>query len=133
MICIRKDEILRKILIFGNSGAGKSTLAKELCESESLSHLDLDTLAWKASSPPERAPLNESDKEIQNFIKSHDSWVIEGCYVDLLEKALPFSSEIIFINLPISTCILNAKNRHWEPHKYESKEAQDANLDMLVD
>jgi adenylate kinase family enzyme len=133
LLCIRKDEILRKILIFGNSGSGKSTLAKELCESEDLSHLDLDTLAWKVSSPPERNPLNESDKEIQKFIKSRDRWVIEGCYADLLKKALPFSSEIIFMNLPISTCILNAKNRPWEPHKYESKEAQDANLDMLID
>jgi hypothetical protein len=27
----------------------------------------------------------------------------------------------------------NAKNRPWEPHKYESKKAQDENLDMLID
>ena len=124
---------MRKVLIFGNSGSGKSTLAKELCDSESLAHLDLDTLAWEATVPPERRPLNESAEGIQIFIDSNDGWVIEGCYADLLEKALPFSNEIIFMNLPIETCILNAKNRNWEPHKYESKEAQDANLDMLID
>ena len=124
---------MRKILIFGNSGSGKSTLAKELCDSEGLAHLDLDTLAWEATVPPERKSLNESSQEIQIFIESSDGWIIEGCYADLLEQAVPFSNEIIFMNLPIETCILNAKNRPWEPHKYESKEAQDANLEMLID
>ena len=124
---------LRNILIFGNSGSGKSTLAKELCDSECLAHLDLDTLAWKATVPPQRKSLTKSHEEIQLFVDSGDGWVIEGCYADLLEKALPFSNEIIFMNLPIEACILNAKNRPWEPHKYESKEAQDANLEMLID
>jgi adenylate kinase family enzyme len=123
---------LRKILIFGNSGSGKSTLAKGLCNSESLSHLDLDLLAWKPEMPPERKPINESEIEISAFINSNSGWVIEGCYSDLLEIALPFSNEIIFMNLPVESCIENAKNRPWEPHKYESKEAQDKNLDMLV-
>ena len=58
---------------------------------------------------------------------------IEGCYSDLLEIALPKSSEIIYLNLPVEACIANAKARPWEPHKYDSKEAQDANLGMLID
>ena len=36
------------------------------------------------------------------------------------------------MNLPIETCIANAKARPWEPHKYESKKAQDKNLEMLI-
>ena len=125
--------ILRKILIFGNSGSGKSTLAKRLCEMEGLKHLDLDVLAWQQTIPPKRKPLEESSREINTFIDSCDGWVIEGCYTDLLEVAVPHSNEMIFLNLPISVCISNAKNRPWEPHKYDSKEAQDANLEMLVD
>lgn len=46
---------------------------------------------------------------------------------------MPFSNEIIFMDLPIESCIENARNRPWEPHKYESREAQDGNLDMLID
>ena len=124
---------LNKILIFGNSGSGKSTLAKQLSDADGLAHLDLDTLAWEAVVPPERKPLEESKKEIQNFIHSNESWVIEGCYTDLLELAKENASEIIFINLPIEMCISNARNRPWEPHKYESKQAQDENLNMLID
>ncbi|WP_300667844.1 hypothetical protein [Desulfoluna sp.] len=56
-----------------------------------------------------------------------------GPYSDLLEMAVPESNEIIFMNFPVETCIANAKSRPWEPHKYESKEAQDANLGMLID
>lgn len=124
---------MKKVIIFGNSGSGKSTLAKELCEEESIPHLDLDSIAWKPISPPERNPIAESKREIDAFIDSNDEWVIEGCYSDLLEIVLPESSEIIFLNLPVEVCISNAKNRPWESHKYESKEAQDSNLSMLID
>lgn len=124
---------MRKIIIFGNSGSGKSTLAKELCHSNELAHLDLDTLAWELTSPPERKPLPASDKELTEFINSHDSWIIEGCYADLLNMAVAHSNEIIYMNLSIESCIANANSRPWEPHKYQSKQAQDANLGMLID
>lgn len=127
------ERALRKILIFGNSGSGKSTLAKKLCSSNDLSHLDLDTLAWLPTVPPERKPLVESESEILNFIELNKGWIIEGCYSDLLELALPQSNEMIFMNLPVELCIENARNRPWESHKYESKEAQDSNLHMLID
>ena len=124
---------MRKVVIFGNSGSGKSTLAKEICGAESLPHLDLDSIAWKLVDPPERKPIAESKREINEFTGFNKSWVIEGCYSDLLEIVLHESSEIIFLNLPIEACISNAQNRPWEPHKYESKKAQDENLGMLID
>ena len=34
--------------------------------------------------------------------------------------------------LSVDDCIINAKNRAWEPHKYASKTEQDANLAMLI-
>lgn len=124
---------MRKVLLFGNSGSGKSTLALQLKNTENLAHLDLDTLAWLDSSPPQRAPLEQSRSAIDDFIQANDAWVIEGCYADLLALASPAANEVIFLNIPIEQCIANARNRPWEPHKYPSKEAQDANLDMLID
>jgi adenylate kinase family enzyme len=119
--------------MFGNSGSGKSTLAKELCEREGLPHLDLDTLAWLSTVPPSRKPLIDSQKEISKFMELNKGWVIEGCYSDLLDIAKSESNEIIFMNLPVDACIANAKSRPWEPHKYANKQAQDANLGMLLD
>ena len=124
---------MKRTIIFGNSAAGKSTLAREISLIESLPHFDLDLVAWQATTPPTRKPLMESKKEINDFVSANEDWVIEGCYADLLEIVMPLASDLVFLNLPIETCINNAKNRQWEPHKYESKQAQDANLEMLLD
>lgn len=124
---------LRRVLIFGNSGSGKTTLAIKLCTSEGLAHLDLDTLAWQSTLPPVRKPLGQSRTEIEKFIHSNESWVIEGCYTDLLAMAASESNEIVFMKLPVEDCLANARNRPWEPHKYGSKQAQDSNLEMLLD
>jgi adenylate kinase family enzyme len=124
---------LSKVVIFGNSGSGKSTLATELALKNQLAHLDLDTIAWKASKTPERQTIVESSQSINDFLIAHDNWVIEGCYADLLEIVTPKADKVIFLNLPASACVENAKNRPWEPQKYKSKEAQDENLEMLID
>lgn len=124
---------MSKIVVFGNSGSGKSTLAKKLCAAQSMAHLDLDTLAWKPTTPPERESLLTSEVKIAEFIDSNSAWVIEGCYADLLELVVPFADELIFMNLSVEQCVENARRRPWEPHKYESKAAQDENLEMLVE
>jgi len=123
---------MKKILVFGNSGSGKSTLSKKLSHQHGLAHLDLDLLAWQTDAPTTRRLLSESQQEIEAFTVQHDGWVIEGGYTDLLEVLVSQAQEIIFMNLPVSACQQNAKNRPWEPHKYESKAAQDLNLEMLL-
>jgi len=123
---------LKRIIIFGNSGAGKSTLAKSLASIDRLAHFDLDSIAWLPTSPPQRKAVEQSKADIDVFIAENDRWVIEGCYSDLLELLFTKATEIIFLDLPIDQCIANARARPWEPHKYESKQAQDANLDMLL-
>jgi len=123
---------LRRILLFGNSGSGKSTLASQL-SSATMAHLDLDSFAWLSSQPPQRMPLAESKTLVDGFTANNESWVIEGCYTDLLELLAEKANEIVFLNLPIQQCLQNASARLWEPHKYTSKEAQDANLKMLLE
>ena len=83
--------------------------------------------------PPQRRALADSRSDIRSFIDSNSGWVIEGCYSDLIELALPDATEIVFLDLSVEDCLSNARSRPWEPHKYEAKEAQDANLDMLLE
>lgn len=124
--------MLSKLLIFGNSASGKSTFARHIAAKEGLIHLDLDIFAWLPISPPKRMPIEKSGVKIENSLQKHKSWVVEGCYTDLLELLKYEASEIIFMDLSVEQCIANAKKRPWEPHKYKSKEAQDANLEMLI-
>jgi adenylate kinase family enzyme len=127
------QEPARRILIFGNSGSGKSTLARQCAADYSLAHLDLDTLAWEPTTPPTRRPLDAAGEDIGAFMAAQSAWVIEGCYTDLLEMAALRATHAIWMDLSIEDCVRNAKLRPWEPHKYPSKAAQDANLPMLVE
>jgi adenylate kinase family enzyme len=119
-------------LLVGNSSAGKSTLAARLARGGDLPHLDLDTLAWEPGGPPRRRPVGDSAREITSFMDAHDGWVIEGCYADLLAVSVPRCTRLVFLNPGIEACVANARARPWEPHKYPSKQAQDANLEMLI-
>jgi adenylate kinase family enzyme len=123
---------MRRYVIFGNSGSGKSTLASRLVRDHGGAHLDLDTLAWQATSPPRRRAASDSAREIAAFMAAHDAWVIEGCYADLLAAPLARCTQLLFLNPGTDACVANARLRPWEPHKYASREAQDANLEMLV-
>jgi adenylate kinase family enzyme len=122
-----------RVIIFGNSGAGKSTLAQKLAREQGLAHLDLDTLAWEPTSPPERRPLDASMRSIERFTSTNDAWVIEGCYGDLLAIVSRSCDEMIFLNPGVEACVANCRSRPWEPHKYASKAAQDENLEMLIE
>ena len=124
----------KKIIIFGNSGSGKSTLAKKLVNQYGLAHLDLDVLAWQEEViPPARKPIQASEESINAFLSTHPQWVIEGGYSDLLGLLLKSINKMVFLNPGVDQCIENCSQRPWEPHKYASLEAQNANLPMLLD
>ena len=120
---------MKKILIFGNSGSGKTTLARQLADEHSLTHLDLDDVTWRR--PGDRKPLAESIREVDNFIAQYQQWVIEGCYGSLIQAVAGHCSELHFLNPGVDICLENNLQRSWEPHKYESKIAQDKNIEML--
>jgi adenylate kinase family enzyme len=124
---------MERIIIFGNSGSGKSTLAKALAKFYGAEHLDLDTIAWEAGRPGVRADFDESRRALLQFIESYEGWVVEGCYSELLKVAAEYCTEMIFLNPGIEACVLNCRARPFEAHKYESMEAQDANLRMLIE
>jgi adenylate kinase family enzyme len=124
---------MERIVIFGNSGSGKSTLAKALSRLHRAEHFDLDAIAWEPDEPADRADFAESKGRLLAFIEGTDSWVVEGCYSSLLREAAAYCTEMIFLNPGIEACVQNCRSRPWEPHKYETREAQDTNLQMLLD
>jgi adenylate kinase family enzyme len=124
---------MTRLAIVGNSGSGKSTLAHRLARAGGLAHLDLDTLAWDPVTPLQRRAVTDSERDISAFLAQNDKWVIEGCYADLFAVPLARCTRLVFLNPGIEACIANARLRPWEPHKYPSQAAQDANLAMLID
>lgn len=122
-----------RVLIMGNSGSGKSYRAQALAAQHGLAHLDLDTIVWEPGliAVP-RAP-DQVRAELLAFVEGNESWVAEGCYGDLVEAALPFCSELVFMNPGLEVCLENNRRRPWEPHKYASMEAQQSKLAFLLE
>ena len=122
-----------RVLIMGNSGSGKSYRAQALAAQHGLAHLDLDTIVWEPGliAVP-RAP-EQVRAELLAFVEGNASWIAEGCYGDLVEAALPFCSDLVFMNPGLEVCLENNRRRPWEPHKYASMEAQQSKLAFLLE
>lgn len=118
------------VIVLGNAGAGKSTLARRLIADRDVPCLSLDDIAW--SDVAVRKPLAESLHELDEFIRFNSEWVLEGCYGDLVEAALPHCSELRFLNPGVEVCVAHCLSRPWEPDKFSSPEEQEAMLNMLV-
>ena len=120
-----------RILVFGNSGSGKSTLAARVAAQHALAHLDLDAIVWEPGKIAVQRPAQAISASLADFISSHERWVIEGCYGELVEVAASHCTELVFLNPGLDACLENNRRRPWEPNKYASKDAQDAMLDNL--
>ncbi len=122
-----------RVLIFGNSGSGKSTHARALAQQHGLAHLDLDTIVWEAGRIAVARPLDAVRADVQRFMAAHPAWVLEGCYGDIVEAALPSCTELLFMHPGQATCLANNQRRAWEAHKYASPEAQQSMLPFLLE
>jgi adenylate kinase family enzyme len=120
-----------RILIVGNSGSGKSTLARELASEHCLVHLDLDTIVWESGSVAIQRPIEAAHLLLAEFVEKNKSWVIEGCYGELIRRLLPDCTELVFLNPGLEACLKNNRTRPWEPLKYTSIEAQNEMLPQL--
>lgn len=92
--------------------------------------LSLDQIAWDEG--PKRKPLEISVQLLNDFIQSNKEWIIEGCYSDLIEAALPYCTELRFLNPGTEVCVAHCYRRPWEPEKFSSPEDQAAMLARLV-
>jgi adenylate kinase family enzyme len=119
-----------RTILLGNAGAGKSTMARRLIGNKDVPRLPLDEIAWAGGIT--RMPLTESLRLLHEFINSNEHWVMEGCYGDLVEAALPHCTELRFLNPGVETCVAHCLSRPWEPSKFPSAEEQNAMLQTLV-
>ncbi len=123
-----------RVIVIGNSGAGKTHHATELAAANDLAHLDLDAVAFIAEQAGVRRPLEDSVADVLAFCDANPRVAIEGCYGDIA-AALDGTVEglgLVWLDPGLDVCLAHCRARPWEPHKYPSKDAQDANLEMLL-
>jgi adenylate kinase family enzyme len=118
--------------ILGNAGSGKTTLARSLAQGGSVAVLDLDTIYWAPGKVAVERPAAQRLADLRRFCDEHESWVIEGCYADLIEATFPWRPELIFLDPGREVCLRHCRARPFELHKYGTKEEQARMLDFLL-
>lgn len=129
--CVAGCSTAMKLVILGNSGSGKSSLARAVAERHAVSRLDLDEIVWEPGRVAVQRAIDAVHADLDAFLGANGSWVIEGCYAELVERALSKDPRLIFLNPGIDACLRNNRQREWEPHKYSSIEEQDRMLPFL--
>lgn len=120
-----------RTILLGNAGAGKTTLARRLLREQPAACLSLDDLAFAEGAV--RRPLVESVAAARDFIDANASWIIEGCYADIIDALLDRCDRLIFLNPGVEACVSHCRARPWEPDKFPSRDEQDQHLEHLVD
>jgi len=105
-------------------------MARRIIGDSPIPRLSLDQIAWDEG--PKRKPIEISLSMLSDFIQSNKKWIIEGCYGDLIEAALPHCTELRFLNPGVEVCVAHCHRRPWEPEKFSTPEDQAAMLAQLV-
>ena len=120
-----------KIAVLGFSGCGKSTLARKLGEKYQLPVLHLDSVQF-AAKWVERE-LEDKLRDVAAFMDSHDSWVMDGNYSNLLqERRLEEADRIIMLELNRFVCLWRILKR-WLTYKGSSRPDMAAGCEEKVD
>ena len=120
-----------KIAVLGFSGCGKSTLAQKLGEKYQLPVLHLDSVQF-AANWVERE-LEGKLRDVAAFMDSHDSWVLDGNYSNLLqERRLEEADRIIMLELNRFVCLWRILKR-WLTYKGSSRPDMAAGCEEKVD
>lgn len=112
---------MSKILILGNSGSGKSYAAKRLSEFSGIPATHLDKIFWE----PGGCNIKRSRDLVRRDLdqaKDCDSWIIEGCFGDLIKYCAPVADLLLFLDLPWHECESNLKARGYEPEKWSDQD-----------
>lgn len=120
-----------KISVLGYSGSGKSTLAKILGEKYSAEVLHFDAIhwlpGWQMNTKEEKLRLTEE------FLNTHNSWVIDGNYTKYcLERRLEESDKIILMLFNRFSCLLRVIKRYFT-YKGKTRPDMGAGCDEKLD
>lgn len=120
----------RHTFVIGNAGSGKTTLAKLLAEGSGLRCVELDSVAFRDGTS-ERKALESSLSLLAPKLAT--ATVTEGCFADIMRALVTPDDHLLWLDLPVETCVAQAQARGWESHKWSSPQQQDYFLPQLLE
>jgi adenylate kinase family enzyme len=101
---------MNRIVIIGSAGAGKSTLACQLGDILRVKVIHLDSLFWQAGW---KKMTKGKQREIQQQLVREDAWIMDGTYHATLGSRIKAADTVIFLDMPLPTCIWRVVKRHF--------------------
>lgn len=97
------SSIAKRICVVGCSGAGKSTFARR-CAALGYAHLELDGLLHQAGWT--KLPDAEIRARIEEFIATHERWVIDGNYAAFRELLWGHADMVVWLDVSRATVMV---------------------------
>ncbi|WP_406945292.1 topology modulation protein [Halobacillus sp. SY10] len=102
---------MKRIMVLGvSAGVGKSTFAKKLGEKLDIDVYHLDRFYWE---PGWQEATLEDFSERQRNVVGKEQWIIEGNYRNTYEIRAEKADTIIYLELPLRTCLFRVLKRWW--------------------
>lgn len=93
---------MRRVVVVGTAGSGKTTFAERLEAVSGLPGIELDALNW---GPGWVAVEPAVFRQRVAAATADDAWVIDGNYAIVRDLYLGRADTIIWLDLPLSTCL----------------------------
>ncbi len=121
----------QRILIIGNSGSGKTWLGKALSKKMHIPLYHMDSLRWDQSGYEVSRSAAQINKDLEE-IKKQDQWILEGVFGKMAQACLPFSTTLIWLDLPWEECKQNLINRGPQFEECQASFDKDKALEKLI-
>ena len=111
-----ENKVYQRIIILGAGGSGKTTLAKSLSNLTGINAYYLDKEYWL---PNWQRPSDDDWNHKLNDIIANEQWIIDGNYIDSLNKRLAKADLVIMLDINKNICTKSIffrtlKNYFWK-------------------
>ena len=122
----------QRILIIGNSGSGKTWTGKTLSRLYNIPIFHMDQIWWEPGNFNHVRSVEIIEKDIENIICQKE-WILEGVFGMMAEKAAPFATHLLWLDLTWQDCKTNIMARGPQFSQSSTIEEQDIALENLIE
>ncbi|MGI4851738.1 MAG: hypothetical protein ACRYGR_07330 [Janthinobacterium lividum] len=120
------------IIIIGTSGSGKTWTGKTLSKLCNIPIFHMDQIWWEPGNFNRVRSVQNIEKDMENIVCQKE-WILEGVFGMIAEKAAPFATHLLWLNLTWHDCRTNIMARGPQFSQPSTIEEQNIALENLIE